>query len=93
MLPSKAVVGIGALGFIGTVLAALPMLIAGFADQQANSVKDFDYSGPAKLWNGVSTAGHAVFALCVIAGVALAVKSFTTGDRVSGNPWTDGSAQ
>lgn len=93
MLPTKAVIGLGALGFIGTVLAALPMYIAGFADQQANSVKDFDYSGPAALWNGVSTIGHAMFALCVIAGIATAVKSFATGDRVSGNPWAEGSAQ
>lgn len=93
MLPAKAVIGLGALGFIGTVLAALPMYIAGFADQQANSVKDFDYSGPATLWNGVSTIGHAMFALCVIAGIATAVKSFATGDQVSGNPWAEGSAQ
>jgi len=93
MLPAKAVVGIGALGFIGTVLAALPMLIAGFADQQSDSVKDFDYSGPAKLWNGVSTIGHALFALCVIVGIAAAIKSFATGERVSGNPWVDGGAQ
>jgi heme/copper-type cytochrome/quinol oxidase subunit 1 len=93
MLPAKAVAGIGALGFVATVLAALPMYIAGFADQQADSVKDFDYSGPASLWNAVSTAGHALFAVCVIAAIATAAKSFATGERVAGNPWIDGGAQ
>ena len=93
MLPAKAVVGIGALGFVATVFAALPMYIAGFADQQADSIKDFDYSGPASLWNTVSTAGHALFAACVIAAIVVAVKSFATGERVAGNPWIDGGAQ
>jgi heme/copper-type cytochrome/quinol oxidase subunit 1 len=93
MLPAKAVVGIGALGFVATVFAALPMYIAGFADQQADSIKDFDYSGPASLWNTVSTAGHALFAVCVIAAIVVAVKSFATGERVAGNPWIDGGAQ
>lgn len=93
MLPAKAVVGIGALGFVATVFAALPMFIAGFADQQADSVKDFDYSGPARLWNTVSAVGHGLFAVCVIAAIAIAVKSFATGERVAGNPWIDGGAQ
>ena len=93
MLPAKAVVGIGALGFVATVFAALPMYIAGFADQQADSIKDFDYSGPARLWNTVSAAGHALFAVCVIAAIVVAVKSFATGERVAGNPWIDGGAQ
>jgi len=93
MLPATAVAGIGALGFVATVLAALPMYIAGFADQQGDSVKDFDYSGPASLWNAVSTAGHALFALCVVVAIATAVKSFATGERVAGNPWIDGGAQ
>jgi hypothetical protein len=93
MLPTKAVAGIGALGFVGTVLAALPMYIAGFADQQADSIQDFDYSGPASLWNAVSTAGHALFAVCVVAATVVAVKSFARGERVAGNPWIDGGAQ
>jgi heme/copper-type cytochrome/quinol oxidase subunit 1 len=93
MLPAKAVGGIGALGFVATVFAALPMYIAGFADQQADSVNDFDYSGPASLWNTVSTLGHALFAVCVIAAIAVAVKSFATGERVTGNSWVDGGAQ
>lgn len=93
MLPAAVVAGIGALGFVATVLAALPMYIAGFADQQADSVKDFDYSGPAGLWNAVSTVGHALFALCVVVAIAAAGKSFATGQRVAGNPWIDGGAQ
>jgi heme/copper-type cytochrome/quinol oxidase subunit 1 len=45
------------------------------------------------LWNTVSTAGHALFAVCVIAAIVVAVKSFATGERVAGNPWIDGGAQ
>ena len=76
-LPAQAVIGLGVLGFAGTVLAALPMYIAGFADQQAEVVADFTYGGPTGLWNSASTIGHALMALCVVAGVATATRSIT----------------
>lgn len=76
-LPAQAVIGLGVIGFAGTVLAALPMYIAGFADQQAEVVADFTYGGPTGLWNSASTIGHALMALCVVAGVATATRSIT----------------
>ena len=76
-LPAQAVIGLGVLGFAGTVLAALPMYIAGFADQQAEVVADFTYGGPTGLWNSASTIGHALMALCVVAGVVTATRSIT----------------
>lgn len=76
-LPAQAVIGLGLIGFVGTVLAALPMYIAGFADQQAEVVADFTYSGPAGLWNGVSTVGHALMVLCVLVGIATATRTIT----------------
>lgn len=76
-LPAQAVIGLGVLGFAGTVLAALPMYIAGFADQQAEVVADFTYGGPTGLWNSASTIGHALMALCVVVGVATATRSIT----------------
>ncbi len=83
-LPAKAVIGLGVIGFAGTVLAALPMYIAGFADQQAEVVADFTYSGPAGLWNSVSTVGHGLMVLCVLAGIATATRAITTPASTGG---------
>ena len=83
-LPAQAVIGLGVLGFAGTVLAALPMYIAGFADQQAEVVADFTYGGPTGLWNSASTIGHALMALCVVAGVATATRSITASASTGG---------
>jgi heme/copper-type cytochrome/quinol oxidase subunit 1 len=83
-LPAQAVIGLGVLGFAGTVLAALPMYIAGFADQQSEVVADFTYAGPAGLWNSASTVGHALMALCVVAGVATATRSITASASTGG---------
>ena len=83
-LPAKAVIGLGVIGFAGTVLAALPMYIAGFADQQAEVVADFTYSGPAGLWNSVSTVGHGLMVLCVLVGIATATRAITTPASTGG---------
>ena len=50
--PRQAGAAAGALGFLATVLASLPYLIAGFAKQPANA-SEFDYAGPQNLWNGL----------------------------------------
>ena len=83
-LPAQAVIGLGVLGFAGTVLAALPMYIAGFADQQSEVVADFTYAGPAGLWNSASTVGHALMALCVVAGVSTATRAITAAASTGG---------
>ena len=83
-LPAKAVIGLGVIGFLGTVLAALPMYIAGFADQQSEVVADFTYSGPAGLWNSVSTVGHVLMVLCVLAGAATATRTITASASTGG---------
>ena len=83
-LPAQAVIGLGVLGFAGTVLAALPMYIAGFADQQADVVSDFTYGGPAGLWNSLSTVGHGLMVLCVLAGIAIATRSITASASTGG---------
>jgi cytochrome o ubiquinol oxidase subunit 1 len=83
-LPGSAVIGLGVIGFAGTVLAALPMYIAGFADQQAEVVTDFTYAGPAGLWNSVSTVGHALMVLCVLVGVATATRTITASASTGG---------
>jgi cytochrome c oxidase subunit 1 len=101
MLSDVAVVGLGVLGFIATVLASLPYYIAGFADQPADVASDFDYSGPQSLWNVLSTGGHALMALCVLAGVATVIRARMSGAKATEDPWdartlewsVDGGAQ
>jgi heme/copper-type cytochrome/quinol oxidase subunit 1 len=86
LIPDKQVLPLAALGFISTVLAALPYLIAGFAKQPANA-SEFDYSGPQNLWNGVAAAGHVLMLVTVLAFVGLALRSFTKGAHAGDDPW------
>jgi heme/copper-type cytochrome/quinol oxidase subunit 1 len=87
VLPSSAVLGISGLTFLGTVLAALPMYIAGFANQPANVANDFSYSGPQELWNTASAAGHALVAVSVLLFVLTALRAFTAGEVAGDDPW------
>ena len=64
--PAPAVLGISALAFIGIVLSSLPYYVAGFADQPAGAIGDFDYSGPTSLWNGASMVGHGLIAVVTL---------------------------
>jgi len=87
VLPSSAVLGISGLAFLGTVLAALPMYIAGFANQPAGVANDFSYSGPQELWNVASAAGHALVAVSVLLFVLTALRAFTAGEVAGDDPW------
>lgn len=86
-LPESAVFGLGLLGFLGTVLAAFPMYIAGFANQPAGQVDGFTYGGPQELWNTLSTAGHALMAVTVLLFILTALRAFTTGEPSGDDPW------
>ena len=96
-LPTKAVLPLGLLAFIGAELASLPLLIAGFANQpggvfpsverDADAVVNFAYSGPMGLWNGLSAAGNALILLAVLAFIALALRSFSRGAAAGDDPW------
>jgi heme/copper-type cytochrome/quinol oxidase subunit 1 len=86
MIPDKQVLPLAALGFIATVLASLPYLIAGFAKQPANA-SEFDYSGPQNLWNGLSAAGHVLMLITVLAFVGLALRSARKGPAAGDDPW------
>jgi heme/copper-type cytochrome/quinol oxidase subunit 1 len=88
MIPDKQVLPLAALGFIATILAALPYLIAGFAKQPAEA-STFAYSGPHALWNGLSTAGHVLMLLTVLAFGGLALKSFGGGSKAGVAPGDD----
>lgn len=64
--PAPAVLGVSLLAFVGIILSCLPYYVAGFADQPAGLVGDFDYSGPSELWNAASTLGHGILALVTL---------------------------
>ena len=75
---------------LATVLASLPLYIAGFADQAggipANDADvaimlSLDYDGTAALWNRLSHVGHGLMALTVVAFVGLMLKTFTGAGR------------
>ena len=48
------------------------------------SAVNFDYSGPAELWNILNTAGLAVLLLSVLAFVALSLRG---GEAAGNDPW------
>ena len=97
VLPEKQVLPLALLGLLGTVLAALPLYIAGFLDQAGGlPASDADVSAllsignvdQGALWNTLSLAGHGLMALTVIAFVGLMLKSFTgAGDGAEQNPF------
>ena len=96
-VPMKATLPLALLGFLGAALAALSMMIAGFADQPGgvfppvepgvDGVVKFDYSGPQGLWNGLSLVGHVLVLLAVVAFVALALRAFAKGSTAGDDPW------
>lgn len=87
LVGDKEVLGLAGLGLIATILASLPLYVAGFADQPADSL-DFDYGGPSELWNVAVAAGHALMLLVVLAFLGLVAKALTgpAGD-VGNDPW------
>jgi heme/copper-type cytochrome/quinol oxidase subunit 1 len=86
LIPDKAAIGLGLLGFLAGVLASLPYEVAGFADQPAASGV-YDYSGPAELWNVLVTIGHALMGVVVLGFLALAAKAITGGRTAGEDPW------
>ena len=100
-MATKATLPLALLAFAGAQLASLPLLVAGFADQPSavfatvegttpgvsDAVVNFDYSGPMELWNLLSTAGHALVLLAVLAFVALSLRSFLKGDAAGDDPY------
>ena len=86
-MKSSAVLVVAAIGFLGTVLAGLPMYVAGFAGQPADEVSGFNYSGPSAAFNAISAVGHVAMLLAVVGGAVLALKSLATGPQTGTNPW------
>jgi len=93
----KASLPLALLAFAGAGIAALSLMIAGFADQPGgifpavesgkDAVVNFDYSGPMGLWNALNAVGIGLVLLSVLAFAALALRSFRKGDATGDDPW------
>lgn len=96
-LPMKASLPLALLAFAGAGMAALSLMIAGFADQPGgvfpavstgnDAVVNFDYSGPMGLWNALNAVGIGLVLLAVLAFAALAMRAFARGDAAGDDPW------
>jgi heme/copper-type cytochrome/quinol oxidase subunit 1 len=85
-VPTAPAMGLALLGLLATVLASLPYIIAGFADQPASS-GTYDYSGPSALWNVLVTAGHVLMLVTVLGFIALALRPASGAADVGDDPW------
>ena len=75
------------LALLGTVLSSLPNFIAGFANQPADAVDGFTYSGPMGLWNVLVAAGHALVAVSVVAVAMAILGAVRSGASAPDDPW------
>ncbi len=78
-MPTMPVIGLGLLGTLGIVLAALPYYIAGFTDQPASRTTG-SLGDNSQIWNSVAALGQAIFLLVIVAFVGLVVKSSRDGE-------------
>jgi heme/copper-type cytochrome/quinol oxidase subunit 1 len=97
VLPDKQVLPLALLGVLGTILASLPLYIAGFLDQAGGlPANDADVSAILSIgevegeaiWTILSLIGHGIVALTVVAFVGLMIKTFAgAGDAADENPY------
>jgi heme/copper-type cytochrome/quinol oxidase subunit 1 len=96
-VPALAGIGLATLAFLGSILAAAPLLVAGFADQPGgifpsveqgvDGVVKFSYSGPAGLWNALSGVGLALLVVSALLFSLLALRSASKGATAGDDPW------
>ncbi len=97
VLPEKQMLPLALLGVVATVLASLPLYVAGVLDQAGGvpssdadvaailSIGDVDQGA---LWNTLSLTGHGLMALTVLAFAGLMLKTFTgAGQAAEQNPF------
>lgn len=96
-VPDTQALPLALVGVAGTVLAALPLYVAGFLDQaggvpasDADVAALIDLGGvdQGALWNTLSLLGHGLMGLTVVAVVGLMAKTFTgAGAAAADNPF------
>jgi heme/copper-type cytochrome/quinol oxidase subunit 1 len=98
LLPDKQVLPLALLGVAGTLLAAVPMLIAGFFDQvggfpssqaDVDMIMSTDQVDGGAVWSTLSLIGHGVVALTLLAFGGLLLKACTgdPDDDLDDNPY------
>jgi heme/copper-type cytochrome/quinol oxidase subunit 1 len=86
-VPAGPAFGLALLGALAAVLASVPYLIAGFADQPANS-STYEYGGPTAVWNVLVTIGHLLMLVVVLGFAGLALRrSHDDDDTAVDDPW------
>lgn len=87
VLDDRKVGGLGVIALMGSILASLPLYVAGLSGQPFDSVYDFDYSGPVALWNGLNATGLGLVVLSIVAFVGMLVASVRSGEVAADDPW------
>lgn len=83
----KEAMGLAGLGFVATILASAPHLLAGLLDQPANAA-EFDADGPLALLNLIVTAGHLLMLVVVLGAAGLVAKACRADvAEVVDDPW------
>ncbi len=97
VLPDKQVVPLALLGVLGTILASLPLYVAGFLgqaggipanDADIGALLTIDDVEGGSLWTVLSLVGHGLVALTIVAFAGLMLKILAgRGDSVAANPY------
>ncbi len=97
VLPDKQVLPLALLGVLGTILASLPLYVAGFLGQAGGlPTNDADVGAllaigdveGGSIWTVLSLIGHGLVALTIVAFVGLMAKTFTgPGEAAADNPY------
>jgi heme/copper-type cytochrome/quinol oxidase subunit 1 len=96
-MSDKQLMGLAMLGVVGTILAALPLYIAGFFEQEGGvpandadvaAILSLDGVDGGTIWVTLSVIGHGLVALTILGFVGLMLKTFTgSGDAAGDNPY------
>ncbi|MGA0064811.1 MAG: cbb3-type cytochrome c oxidase subunit I [Ilumatobacteraceae bacterium] len=87
VLPTGAVIAVSLLGFLATVLSALPHYVAGFLGQPAARAGGFDDAGVRGVLNTIAALGHLAMAAAVLGAVAVVARACARGAETTANPY------
>ncbi len=86
-MAEKKTIPLALSGVLATILASLPLYVAGFSDQPAGEVM-ISLSGTESALNTAVLAGHVLMLLTLLAFVAIALTTFTgKGEAAGDDPW------
>ncbi len=96
-MSDKQLMPLALLGVVGTILAALPLYVAGFFDQTGGipandadvaAILSLDGVDGGAIWITLSLIGHGLVAVTIVAFVGLMLKTFTgSAEHADDNPY------